>query len=332
MLTSRIQANQPAYGSCSIFCILVRGLLLVQVQVRFLVRDSCNWLETVFQDWLISVTGLVNLCNLLVSGLVTGYWTGYWLISVTAFKEGRAFLTAAALVLGMRNSLNKKSPCSRKETANMGDPNCEFILNMRIPDYILDEDPGQYAAVKHKQRVPTCPVLAFINSKSGGQLGSQLLQPYRVLLSPKQIFDLSEAKPEEVLHRFLSSLEKLKGDGDNIAESILSSFKIIVAGGDGTAGWLLGVVGDLKLTHPPPIATVPLGTGNNLPYSFGWGKKNPGTDLESVKKFLFQVYTAKPMNIDRYAGLVDLVHRKLSVTRALRYLPNAESIQTTGAL
>ena len=43
-----------------------------------------------------------------------------------------------------------------------------------------------------------------------------------------------------------------------------------VAGGDGTAGWLLGVVSDLKLSHSPPIATVPLGTGNNLPFAFGW--------------------------------------------------------------
>lgn len=43
-----------------------------------------------------------------------------------------------------------------------------------------------------------------------------------------------------------------------------------VAGGDGTAGWLLGVVSDLKLSQPPPVATVPLGTGNNLPFAFGW--------------------------------------------------------------
>ncbi|KAI5057771.1 hypothetical protein GOP47_0027786 [Adiantum capillus-veneris] len=182
----------------------------------------------------------------------------------------------------------------------MGDPNPEFILNMRIPDYIFDPEPDPDTTLEHEKRVPSYPVLAFINSKSGGQLGSELLKSYRVLLSTKQVFDLSEVKPDKVLHTFLSTLEKLKASRDKNAESILSSFKIIVAGGDGTAGWLLGVVGDLKLTHPPPIATVPLGTGNNLPYSFGWGKKNPGTDLESVKKFLFQVYTAKPMNIDSW--------------------------------
>ncbi|KAI3778144.1 hypothetical protein L2E82_07193 [Cichorium intybus] len=59
-----------------------------------------------------------------------------------------------------------------------------------------------------------------------------------------------------------------------------------VAGGDGTVGWRLGVVSDLKLSHPPPIATVPSGTGNNLPFAFGWGKKNPRTNPESVLKFL----------------------------------------------
>ncbi|KAI3679347.1 hypothetical protein L2E82_51427 [Cichorium intybus] len=73
-----------------------------------------------------------------------------------------------------------------------------------------------------------------------------------------------------------------------------------VAGGDGTAGWLLGVVSDLKLSHPPPIATVPPGIGNNLPFAFGWGKKNPGTNPESVLKFLEQVMEAKEMEIDSW--------------------------------
>ncbi|GKB88150.1 cytosolic enolase 3 [Tanacetum coccineum] len=43
-----------------------------------------------------------------------------------------------------------------------------------------------------------------------------------------------------------------------------------VAGGDGTVGWILGVISDLNLAQPPPVATVPLGTRNNLSCAFGW--------------------------------------------------------------
>jgi diacylglycerol kinase (ATP) len=63
---------------------------------------------------------------------------------------------------------------------------------------------------------------------------------------------------------------------------------------------LLGIVSDLKLAHPPPVATVPLGTGNNLPYSFGWGKRNPGTDQDSVISFLQLVRESREMNIDSW--------------------------------
>ncbi|GKC43674.1 diacylglycerol kinase 5, partial [Tanacetum coccineum] len=49
-----------------------------------------------------------------------------------------------------------------------------------------------------------------------------------------------------------------------------ASTRLQVAGGDGTAGWILGVISDLTLAQPPPVATVPLGTGNNLLFAFGW--------------------------------------------------------------
>ncbi|GKB58428.1 diacylglycerol kinase 5-like protein, partial [Tanacetum coccineum] len=61
---------------------------------------------------------------------------------------------------------------------------------------------------------------------------------------------------------------------------------------------------DLNLAQPPPVATVPLGTGNNLPFAFGWGKKNPGTDLEAVKMFLKQVKDAKEMKVDSWHVLM----------------------------
>ncbi|KAF0897715.1 hypothetical protein E2562_000431 [Oryza meyeriana var. granulata] len=173
---------------------------------------------------------------------------------------------------------------------------CGSLTDYCIPDYILRPD-AQRVVLDH---APLCPVLVFINSGSGGQLGSSLIKTYRELLNEAQVFDLSEEAPDKVLHCLYANLERLKTEGDILAVQIWRTLRLIVAGGDGTASWLLGVVSDLKLSHPPPIATVPLGTGNNLPFSFGWGKKNPCTDQESVKSFLGLVKHAKEMKIDSW--------------------------------
>ncbi|KAG5020961.1 hypothetical protein JHK87_016816 [Glycine soja] len=145
----------------------------------------------------------------------------------------------------------------------------QFLDNFIIPDHILV--PGSSdSEVENVGDVPHCPVLVFVNSKSGGQLGGHLLKTYRDLLNPKQVFDLGEHAPDKVLRTVYANLEGLNVRGYQFADKIKERLKLIVAGGDGTAGWLLGVVCDLKLSHPPPIATVPLGTGNNLPFAFGW--------------------------------------------------------------
>ncbi|KAJ1379396.1 NAD kinase/diacylglycerol kinase-like domain superfamily [Sesbania bispinosa] len=193
------------------------------------------------------------------------------------------------------------------------------LKEFSIPDYILV--PG--TEIKSVSHIPLCPVIVFINTKSGGQLGGELLVTYSSLLNKNQVFDLGVKAPDKVLQQLYANLEMLKHNGDNLAAEIQNRLRIIVAGGDGTASWLLGVVSDLKLPQPPPIATVPLGTGNNLPFAFGWlklslvvcsldslqhapvinlmhGKKNPATDIQSVASFLNQVKAAKEMKIDSW--------------------------------
>ncbi|KAI4321895.1 hypothetical protein MLD38_035222 [Melastoma candidum] len=177
----------------------------------------------------------------------------------------------------------------------------EAISGFKLKDYYI---PDSILLLGSKEAAdfysPTCPVIVFVNSKSGGQLGGELLTTYRSLLNRNQVFDLGEKAPDVVLHQLYANIKILKKYGDKLASEIDKRLRIIVAGGDGTASWLLGVISDLKLPRPPPVATVPLGTGNNLPFSFGWGKKNPGTDLESVRSFLRQVSTATEMKIDSW--------------------------------
>ncbi|GAB4846301.1 Diacylglycerol kinase [Ancistrocladus abbreviatus] len=178
-----------------------------------------------------------------------------------------------------------------------------LLKEFYIPTYILQPE----SEVKYVSSTPPiCPVVVFINSKSGGQLGGELLKTYRSILNKSQVFDLGENSPEKVLHQLYATLEKLKHGGDSFASEIQKRLRIIVAGGDGTASWLLGVLCDLKLPHPPPVATVPLGTGNNLSFSFGWGRKNPGTDHYSVEAFLEQVKNAKEMKVDSWHILMQM--------------------------
>ena len=101
------------------------------------------------------------------------------------------------------------------------------------------------------------PLLVFVNRGSGGRQGEQVVSQLRALLSPPQVVDL--------------------GDGVAVAENALQSFRsvgrfrVLVCGGDGTVSWVLSLLDAAALESTPPVAVLPLGTGNDLARALGWG-------------------------------------------------------------
>ncbi|XP_049962542.1 diacylglycerol kinase theta isoform X3 [Schistocerca serialis cubense] len=129
------------------------------------------------------------------------------------------------------------------------------------------------------------PLLVFVNVKSGGCQGLELISSFRKLLNPYQVFDLDNGGPLPGLYVFRH----------------IKDYKILVCGGDGTIGWVLQCldnVGQDSECSSPACAIVPLGTGNDLARVLRWG---PGyTGGEDPLNLLRDVIDAEEIRLDRW--------------------------------
>uniref|UniRef100_A0A4W6CPJ8 Diacylglycerol kinase n=1 Tax=Lates calcarifer TaxID=8187 RepID=A0A4W6CPJ8_LATCA len=143
--------------------------------------------------------------------------------------------------------------------------------------------------VHNKLGEDVCPLLVFVNPKSGGLKGRELLYSFRKLLNPHQVFDISNGGPLAGLHTFRE----------------VPRFRVLVCGGDGTVGWVLGVLEAVRhklVCREPPIGIVPLGTGNDLARILRWG---PGYSGEDPHHILVSVDEADEVLMDRWTILLD---------------------------
>eukprot|EP01012_Entosiphon_sulcatum_P035613 TRINITY_DN45225_c0_g1_i1.p1 TRINITY_DN45225_c0_g1~~TRINITY_DN45225_c0_g1_i1.p1 ORF type:complete len:392 (-),score=66.47 TRINITY_DN45225_c0_g1_i1:92-1267(-) len=140
------------------------------------------------------------------------------------------------------------------------------------------------------------PILCLANPKSGGQAGKTLISRLCDNLSVHQVFDIGKIAPYDCLRKFVDWETK---------EFSQQGLRVLVCGGDGTVRWILEELDRLHsegVTDLPPVGVLPLGTGNDLARTLGWGGGfNENGDLTEV---LYQVYRAGVCPLDRWRVVV----------------------------
>lgn len=150
---------------------------------------------------------------------------------------------------------------------------------------------------------PEAPLVVFINSRSGGRHGPELKGRLQTLMGEEQVYDLSQVKPHEFVQYGLACLEKFADVGDECAKEVREKLRVVVAGGDGTVGWVLGCLGELskEAREPvPPTGIIPLGTGNDLSRSFGWGGSFPFNWKSAIKRTLDKIADGPTCRLDSW--------------------------------
>lgn len=131
------------------------------------------------------------------------------------------------------------------------------------------------------------PLFVVFNPRSGGGQGQAVEKRLRSYLPAAQLFDLTNPDspgPSACLTAALA----------------IPNSRLLVCGGDGTVGWVLSALDSLTgipTSAWPPIAVLPLGTGNDLSRYLGWG---PGYQDEAVAPILAGIERSGVRLLDRW--------------------------------
>ncbi|XP_008294119.1 diacylglycerol kinase beta [Stegastes partitus] len=149
---------------------------------------------------------------------------------------------------------------------------CQITLHNKCASHVKAECDG--GALRDHTLLPSyiCPVvLMFV----------LVLRKFRYLLNPRQVYSLDQGGPMVGLNFFHD----------------VPDFRVLACGGDGTVGWILDCIDKANFSRHPPVAILPLGTGNDLARCLRWGG---GYEGGSLLKFLRDIEHSTEVVLDRW--------------------------------
>ncbi|TKR64271.1 hypothetical protein L596_024836 [Steinernema carpocapsae] len=136
--------------------------------------------------------------------------------------------------------------------------------------------------VSSRSRKVKRPLVVLVNPKSGGKQGMLIYKKFQEILNPMQVFNICKGGPEPGLLLF----------------STIKNANVLVCGGDGTIASVLNAMDRINFPEGrPPVAVLPLGTGNDLARCLRWGG---GYQNESLHKILHMIRKATIVDMDRW--------------------------------
>ena len=159
-------------------------------------------------------------------------------------------------------------------------------------------------------RQPFCTVFLFINSGSGGGLGTKIIKQ-EVKDPINQITEISfdvpidnekDIKPIDV---YFINMKRNRQYGFRTLKKLTDKNKktiAIVCGGDGTVMWVVECFVEYDIDPMKvPIGIIPLGTGNDFSRNLNWGGEKTAlleNNYRSLKKLIRKWLHAKEREFD----------------------------------